>query len=411
MTPFPLDLGQLGSFGQYLIYLLIGVGFGIALEMSGFAISTRLAAQFYLKDMTVLKVMFTGIIVAMVLIFGASAIGLLDYNVIWVNPTYLVPGIVGGLIMGVGFIIGGFCPGTSIVAAVTGKLDGVFFVLGAFVGIFLFGETVGLYPIFFNSTNMGRFTLQDLFQVEAGVVVFGVVIFALIAFAFAELMERTFGDKAQKAEKAPKWRFGAAGALVLMSAGVMAIGQPTNETRWASIAPEKLPLLEERAVQVSGAEVRDLLYNDRLKPYLIDVRSEADYNLFHILDSVHIPLDKLLAEVPRLRLQKANTVFILISNDETLATEAWRILSAESVPNVYILDGGINKWIKTFGDEAFFIANPPKQGMDDTLKYDFKLALGSRYIASYPDSKHPELEYESKIKIELQRGGKAGGCG
>jgi hypothetical protein len=109
MTTFPLTLTELlGQYGAYVIYLIIGFAFGYTLEIAGFTNSTKLAAQFYFKDMTVLKVMFTAIIVAMVLVFGATAIGLLDYNLIWVNPTYLWPGIVGGLIMGVGFIIGGY---------------------------------------------------------------------------------------------------------------------------------------------------------------------------------------------------------------------------------------------------------------------------------------------------------------
>jgi hypothetical protein len=109
MAPFPLLLNEiLGKSGAYLVYLIIGFAFGFVLEIAGFAYSPKLAAQFYFKDMTVLKVMFTGIIVAMVLIFGATALGLLDYNLIWVNPTYLWPGILGGLIMGVGFIVGGY---------------------------------------------------------------------------------------------------------------------------------------------------------------------------------------------------------------------------------------------------------------------------------------------------------------
>ena len=131
MTIFPLPLTQiLGHWGAYVVFLLIGFSFGFVLESAGFGNSKKLAAQFYFKDMTVLKVMFGAIIVAMVLIFGASAVGLLDYNLIWVNPTYLWPGIVGGLIMGAGFIIGGFCPGTSLVGAATLKLDAIFFALG-----------------------------------------------------------------------------------------------------------------------------------------------------------------------------------------------------------------------------------------------------------------------------------------
>lgn len=109
MAPFPINIiEQFGKFGAYAIFLLIGFLFGYVLEIAGFGVSNKLAAQFYFKELTVLKVMFTAIVVAMAGIFLTSALGLLDYNLVWVNPTYLWPGIVGGLIMGVGFIIGGF---------------------------------------------------------------------------------------------------------------------------------------------------------------------------------------------------------------------------------------------------------------------------------------------------------------
>ena len=111
MAPFPLPLSDmLGHWPSYIVYLIIGFAFGYVLEISGFGKSTKLAAQFYFKEMTVFKVMFTAIVVAMIGVFLATALGLLDYNLIWVNPTYLWPGIVGGLIMGVGFIVGGLLP-------------------------------------------------------------------------------------------------------------------------------------------------------------------------------------------------------------------------------------------------------------------------------------------------------------
>jgi len=136
----PYDLASMaGTATYYLIFLLIGAGFGATLEMSGFGDSRKLAGQFYLGDMTVLKVMFTGIIVASTLVFLSSSLGLLEFDRVWVNPTYLWPGIVGGLIMGVGFILGGFCPGTSLVAASTLKIDGMVFVAGVFSGVLLFG--------------------------------------------------------------------------------------------------------------------------------------------------------------------------------------------------------------------------------------------------------------------------------
>ena len=111
MIPFPLHLESLLSKPlMYLIFLVIGFLFGYVLEISGFNHSPSLAAQFYFKDLRVFKVFFTAIVVGMLLLFASSAVGLLDYNLIWVNPTYLWSGIVGGLIMGVGFILGGFCP-------------------------------------------------------------------------------------------------------------------------------------------------------------------------------------------------------------------------------------------------------------------------------------------------------------
>ena len=132
MPPFDV-VNLMGNWG-YLIYMFIGMGFGITLEMSGFGDSRKLAAQFYLKEMTVLKVMFTAVIVAGTLVFLTSSLQLVDFSKIWVNPTYLSSVILGGSIMGLGFIIGGFCPGTSLVAAATLKLDGIAFVLGGIVG-------------------------------------------------------------------------------------------------------------------------------------------------------------------------------------------------------------------------------------------------------------------------------------
>ncbi len=142
---FPLQLETLiGKPLMFLVFGLIGFGFGFVLESAGFGNSKKLAAQFYFKEMTVLKVMFGAIVTAMVLLFITVGLGILDFNQVWVNPTYLASGILGGLIMGVGFIVGGFCPGTSLVAMATRKLDGLFFLLGVLLGIALISEGAAL---------------------------------------------------------------------------------------------------------------------------------------------------------------------------------------------------------------------------------------------------------------------------
>ncbi len=407
---FPLPLTQLlGHYGAYVVYILIGFSFGYVLESAGFGNSKKLAAQFYFKDMTVLKVMFGAIIVAMLLIFTASGLGWLDYNLIWVNPTYLWPGIVGGLIMGFGFIIGGFCPGTSLVAAATAKLDSVFFVLGVLFGIFLFGETVGLYDEWWNSSYMGRFTLPELFGLPTGVVVLGLIVMALGMFWAAEKLEQHFGDA--DPNTAPRWRYGAAALIFLGGIVLIALGQPTNADRWQAIAPEKEAQLTERAIQIHPGELLASLKDPKIKVRMLDVRSEADYNLFHILDAQRVAPDDLLALTPELIAEPENTVFVVMSNDETAATSAWKLLVAESVPNVYILEGGVNNWLATFTKDTFGPEYVAVDGRDEQLRYAFTAALGARHAAASPDPHLFDLTYLPKIQLQLKRAPGSGGCG
>ncbi len=107
---------------------MIGIGFGFFLEQAGFGSARKLTNQFYFKDMAVFRVMFTAIVTAMLGLFYLSALGWVDLSLVYISPTYLWPQIVGGLLLGVGFIVGGYCPGTSMVAVATGKLDALVFV-------------------------------------------------------------------------------------------------------------------------------------------------------------------------------------------------------------------------------------------------------------------------------------------
>jgi len=409
--PFPLALESLiGKPLMFVVFGLIGFAFGYTLEISGFGNSKKLAAQFYFQELTVLKVMFTAIIVAMVLLFTTIGLGLLDYSAIWVNPTYLWSGIVGGLIMGVGFIVGGFCPGTSLVAAATMKIDGIFFVLGVSVGIFLFGETERFYDLWWNGSYYGRLTIMDWLNLPTGVVVLGVVLMALFMFWGGEQLERVVGGRNLKME--PKLRYVGAAGLVAVAVGVLLIGQPDTARKWQWLEPTKAPLLAERKVQVEPAELLTNLANDRLRVVLLDVRPEADYNLFHLKGARNVPLAELDALIPEIHAQQAtNTIFIAMSNDESAATEAWKRLTAESVPNSYLLEGGINGWLATFGVEDTELAMTPIDGAEDTLRYAFPAALGDRYFAAFPTLHESALEFTPKIELQLPRDKSGGGCG
>ena len=410
--PFPLQLETLlGKPGMYLVFAVIGFGFGFVLESAGFGNSKKLAAQFYFRELTVLKVMFGAIVTAMVLIFITVGLGILDFSLLWVNPTYLASGIVGGLIMGVGFIIGGFCPGTSLVAMVTGKLDGLFFVLGVLFGIFAFGETVEYYWGWWNNAGyMGRITIPEWLGLPYGVVVTGIVLMALFMFWGAEQLEHRFGGR--DLSKEPRWRRYAAVGLAALAASIIVIGTPTTEQKYARIASTKDAALTSREVQIHPGELLQTMADDTLKAVVLDVRPEAEYNQFHIAGARNVPLAEIPSIIPELQAQQAlNTVFVLASNDEAAATAAWKTLSAESIPNVYILEGGINQWIATFGQGDDVIVQMASPSGDDTLCWTFPAALGDRFEAADPDPHAWQLDFIPKIKLQIKRDKSGGGCG
>ena len=419
----------------YVLFGVIGFAFGFTLEMSGFGDSRKLAAQFYFTELTVLKVMFTAIVTAMVLLFGAVGLGLLNFSQVWVNPTYLWSGILGGLIMGVGFIVGGFCPTTSLASASTGKIDGMLFMLGGFVGAFLFGETEQYFTQWYNNAGyFGRVTLDQAFNLPIGVVVLLVVLMALFMFWGSEQLERIVGKKDMSRE--PKLRLVGAGVLVALALAVVFIGSPALEKKYQKVTftrTETIPqlegqdpivntytysadqMLENRLVFITPAEAFKARYNQAMNPIYIDVRSESDFNLYHIEGAVNIPAERIEEAVPVLLTEPAtNSVFILMSNDEIAAVQAWKVLVASGLSNSYILEGGVNHWIAFFGedDKTLEAVRPAPNPAPDQLAYIFPAALGNRYESCDPSPiEYENLEFEAKIKLQLKRDKSGGGCG
>jgi len=182
---------------NYIFAFIIGIGFGWVLESSGFGNSKKLAWQFYFRDLTVFKVMFTAIVTAMTGLIFIDAFGWIDMSSILINETYLWSGAAGGLIMGIGFAIGGYCPGTSFTGFATLKVDSYFYIFGALLGMFVYGEVAPFIEPFYGgkySGYMGTVTLQNFFGVSAGVVGFVVMIIALAGFFGAEWIEKKNGN-------------------------------------------------------------------------------------------------------------------------------------------------------------------------------------------------------------------------
>ena len=184
------EFGVLGPRGVIVAGFGIGIAFGACLERAGLGSAKKLMGQFTLKDLAVFKVMFSAIVTAMLGLFWLSWLGVLDLDRVYVPETFLLPQLAGGIIFGIGFAVAGLCPGTSCVAAITGRGDGLATVFGMFVGVLATGMTIPAIQQLYTSSARGRLTLPRLLGLSEGTVVLLVVGIALAGFALAPTIEK-----------------------------------------------------------------------------------------------------------------------------------------------------------------------------------------------------------------------------
>ncbi|MGE0638893.1 MAG: YeeE/YedE thiosulfate transporter family protein [Thermoanaerobaculia bacterium] len=171
----------------------IGIAFGVALECAGLGSAKKLAGQFYLTDFTVFKVMFSAILTALLGIELMVLAGWVDPTRLPLPATYVAPQLVGGAVFGVGFVLGGLCPGTACVAAASARGDGFAAVAGLFGGILATGLLFAPLAPFYESGGRGAYRLPEALGWSEGAVVAGVVVLAAAGFAAAEWLERRRG--------------------------------------------------------------------------------------------------------------------------------------------------------------------------------------------------------------------------
>jgi len=179
---------------SYVAALVIGILFGFILEQAGFSSSRKLAGVFYGYDFAVIRVFFSAAGTAAVGILYFDYLGWLDISQIFINSLYLGSTIVGGLIMGLGFVIGGFCPGTSIAAVAIGKVDAWFFVGGTFLGVLLFDLGYPLYKGLVNGYNYGPVKIHETLGMSAEIFISLFALIAVIVFAVTALVQKKVSD-------------------------------------------------------------------------------------------------------------------------------------------------------------------------------------------------------------------------
>jgi len=173
-----------------LFAVILGMGFGFALESSGFSSSRKIIGTFFGYDFVVVKVFFTAAIFASIGLLYFSYLGLVDFSTLYIQPTFLASAIVGGIIMGVGFAMGGFCPGTSLCAAAVGRIDGLVFFGGMFIGVFMFSEAFPLFENMFYSGSQGAKMISTVLGISPEMFTFLLVLAAVGMFMGASWLEK-----------------------------------------------------------------------------------------------------------------------------------------------------------------------------------------------------------------------------
>jgi len=182
--------GFIASGWDFVIALILGMAFGFILEASGFSSSRNITGVFYGYNFVVLRVFFTAVLVCMVGLLYFDYMGWINMNLIYVLPTFPAPMILGSVIMGIGFVTGGFCPGTSYTAIAIGKIDGMVFTGGLFLGIFIFSEAFPLISDFYYKGNMGGLTIGEFFGISNQLFTFIFVVVAIVAYYVTWLIEK-----------------------------------------------------------------------------------------------------------------------------------------------------------------------------------------------------------------------------
>lgn len=170
--------------------ILIGLAFGFIMEGSGFSSSRKMVGLYYGYDFTVLRVFMTAAVTAAIGLLYFDYLGWIDSSLLYIHPTYVTAAIVGGLFMGLGFVTGGYCPGTSTCGMGIGKIDAYVYTIGMVVGIFLFSEAFPLFESIYNGNFLGNITVSEYLNISPYLFTLLFTIIALVAFYVTNLIRK-----------------------------------------------------------------------------------------------------------------------------------------------------------------------------------------------------------------------------
>lgn len=327
---------------NFIVALLIGIFFGAILEQAGFSTSKKLVGLFYGYDFTVLRVFFTAGIVAMIGVMALEHYGLIDINLVYVNPTFLWSAIIGGLIMGLGFVVGGFCPGTSVCAAAIGKIDAMIFIVGAFFGVLVFAESYPLFEGLYKAANWGNPRFFETLGMSQNIFAFILVVFALSAFWFASIVENKVNGVVKPPIRFTPYYLGIASIGVIMALSAFAF--PERKTSLLEKVEDEKFVQSYNIETISADEFALCLLKimECNKFQIFDFRSEEEFRKMSFPKSTLFTLDNLFEKEPNKLLNLKHKINVFIADDELTEKKLAIIATELGYKRIQIVKGGLN---------------------------------------------------------------------
>jgi rhodanese-related sulfurtransferase len=341
----PLVPEVIGNEFNFVIAFLIGIAFGFILEQAGFSTSKKLVGLFYGYDFTVLRVFFTAGITAMFGVIALGHFGLLDLNIIYINPTFLWSAIVGGVIMGLGFVIGGFCPGTSVCAAAIGKIDAMIFIAGSIVGVLVFSE---LYPVFeglYKAESWGNIRVFESLGISQSLFVFLMIFMAVGTFVLTSFIENKVNGHSNHELYPVRLYVGLAGIVVLIGVTAFALPDRQQELLKDSSNPALTSAMDIK--KMTSDELAYRLIDNENSIQIFDLRSKEKYQDLKLPESYNITLDYLFGKDANKQLSLNNLKNVFLAENETAEIKAAFIAQKLGFDEIYILKGGLNEFKDT----------------------------------------------------------------
>jgi len=336
----PLVPEIIGSELNLLIALLIGVFFGVILEKAGFASSKKLVGLFYGYDFLVLRVFFTAGFTAMIGLIILDHFGLLDINLIFINPTFVGPAIAGGLIMGLGFIIGGFCPGTSVCAIGVGKIDAMYYVLGTVIGFVIFAEGYPLWEGFYKSGYIGIPRMYDSLGLSQSMFAFLLTAIALLVFWGTSIIEnKVNGISGRPAFRFTPYYISLAGIGLVIS--LSAFMFPPREDSFLEKVADTSFVESYQIDEISIDEFAYNIVNNNKRMVIVDFRPLDEFTKESLPNSHSFSVNNFFEKEPDRFLRIRHNKYVIVAETEMEERKMAIIATEVGYNNIKILKGGL----------------------------------------------------------------------